>query len=110
MKGTFIMVIIGSMAFISLRQKYVGQTVAKLPFEPIWPFSKVLNRGLGADAGPNDCSIYFLIGITSVAIKNTITALFGYLPSKQAQHAISPITSWKKAMTQYMEMIENKEK
>ena len=43
---------------------YEGESVAQLPFEPIWFFKSFAQRGL-VNPKPNDCSFIFIVSAIS---------------------------------------------
>lgn len=43
---------------------YEGESVAQLPFEPIWFFKSFAQRGL-VNPKPNDCSFIFIVSTIS---------------------------------------------
>ncbi|CAG5114355.1 Oidioi.mRNA.OKI2018_I69.chr2.g8413.t1.cds [Oikopleura dioica] len=62
---------------------YEGQSVAELPFEPIWFFKSFAQRGL-INPKPTDCSFIFIYILSTMSVRQPIQKLLGFAPSRAA--------------------------
>ncbi|EFJ51952.1 hypothetical protein VOLCADRAFT_109592 [Volvox carteri f. nagariensis] len=76
MKQYAIMSVSLATMFYVLRTWYMGKSVAKLPFAPMFPFSRLAHQWL-EKPGANDCSFMFLYVICNIGIKPNIAKLMG---------------------------------
>ena len=77
---------------------YEGQSVAELPFEPIWFFKSFAQRGL-INPKPTDCSFIFIVSktpfpsafstlsqyiLSTMSVRQPIQKMLGFAPSRAA--------------------------
>ena len=79
---------------------FEGQSIAILPFEPVFFFKSLAQRGLTL-AKPNDCSFFFLVSfcclrainfysiyvkyiLSTMALRQPLQKLLGFAPSRSA--------------------------
>jgi len=62
---------------------FEGQSIAILPFEPVFFFKSLAQRGLTL-AKPNDCSFFFLYILSTMALRQPLQKLLGFAPSRSA--------------------------
>ena len=70
---------------------FEGQSIAVLPFEPIWMVKSMAHRGL-VNPQPTDCSFIFLVKFVKIFEKFCLQPFFQYIMSTMAlRHPIQKI-------------------
>merc|ERR1712147_3540 len=60
---------------------FEGQSIAQLPFEPVFFIKSIAHRGLTL-ASPNDCSFIFLYILSTMALRQPLQKALGNAPSR----------------------------